>query len=230
LLELNSPHLGFPSVVAFHDSHDLKKNRCQGQHVFCDHPINKTRKLNVIDTEQTMKRLITALITVSSFLTLGAHAAGKDNVVSVNPPVPAPDWTLPAIQNAEGDLSMSDFRGKITYLDFWASWCGPCRLSLPALNSLNEAFSDEPVQFLAISIDVVEEDAWDFLARYAVDYPVVIDTEGDIARLFAVDGMPSGYLLDAEGRVREIHIGFKRGDELKLAESIKKMLAEMDAS
>ena len=180
--------------------------------------------------EQTMKRLITALVTISSFLTLSAHAAGKNNVVSVNPPVPAPDWTLPAIQNAEGDLSMSDFRGKITYVDFWASWCGPCRLSLPALNSLNEAFSDDPVQFLAISIDVVEEDAWDFLARYTVDYPVVIDTEGDIARLFAVDGMPSGYLLDAAGRVREIHIGFKRGDELKLAQSIKKMLAEMDAS
>ena len=180
--------------------------------------------------EQTMKRLITALITVSSFFNLSAHAAGKTNAVIVNPPVPAPDWTLPAIQNAEGNLSMSDFRGKITYVDFWASWCGPCRLSLPALNSLNEQFAEAPVQFLAISIDVVEEDAWDFLKRYSVDYPVVIDTEGDIARMFAVDGMPSGYLLDAEGRVREIHIGFKRGDELKLAESIKKMLAEMDAS
>ena len=58
--------------------------------------------------------------------------------------------------------------------------------------------------------------------RYSVDYPVVIDTEGDIARLFAVDGMPSGYLPDAEGRVRDS--GFKRGDELKLAESIKKCL------
>ena len=181
-----------------------------------------------------MKRLITALFiglfTASSFLSLGAHAESKNNVVKVNPPVPAPDWTLPAIQNADGDLSMSDFRGKITYVDFWASWCGPCRLSLPALNSLNQEFADEPVQFLAISIDVVEEDAWDFLVRYRVDYPVVIDTEGDIARMFAVDGMPSGYLLDAEGRVREIHIGFKRGDELKLAESIKKMLDEMDAS
>ena len=196
----------------------------------CDHPINKTGKLDVFDMEQIVKRFITALITVSSLLTLGAHAAGKNNVVAVNPPVPAPNWTLPAIQNAEGDLSMSDFLGKITYVDFWASWCGPCRLSLPALNSLNEAFSEDPVQFLAISIDVVEEDAWDFLKRYAVDYPVVIDIEGDIARLFAVDGMPSGYLVDALGRVREIHIGFKRGDELKLAESIKKMLAEMDAS
>lgn len=176
-----------------------------------------------------MKLLRLTLVLLMS-LPLAGYGAGGNSVVTVTPPVPAPDWTLPAIQNAEGELSMSDFRGKITYVDFWASWCGPCRLSLPALNSLNEAFSDDPVQFLAISIDVVEEDAWDFLKRYSVDYPVVIDTEGDIARMFAVDGMPSGYLLDAEGRVREIHIGFKRGDELKLAESIKKMLAEMDAS
>ncbi len=177
-----------------------------------------------------MKSLVQICLIISSLAIQCAQGAGSNNVVSVSPPVPAPDWTLPAIQNAEGNLSMSDFRGKITYVDFWASWCGPCRLSLPALNSLNEEFAEEPVQFLAISIDVVEEDAWDFLKRYSVDYPVVIDTEGDIARMFAVDGMPSGYLLDAEGRVREIHIGFKRGDELKLAESIKKMLAEMDAS
>ena len=59
---------------------------------------------------------------------------------------------------------------------------------------------------------------------------LVIDTESEIARLFAVDGMPSGYLLDADGRVREIHIGYKSGDEIKLAESIRKLLLEMDAT
>ena len=159
-----------------------------------------------------------------------AVSATKNSVVVVNPPLPAPDWSLPAIQNAEGTLSMSDYRGRITYVDFWASWCGPCRLSLPALNALNAQFADDPVQFLAISIDVVEEDAWDFLKRYTVDFPVVIDTEGDIARTFAVDGMPSGYLIDGDGHVREIHIGFKKGDELGLAESIKELLVEMDAS
>lgn len=182
----------------------------------------------MLNRRKLARSLFTALAVSALSATASAEGAGRS--VVVNPPVPAPDWTLPAIENAEGNLSMSDFRGKITYVDFWASWCGPCRLSLPALNTLNAQFADDPVQFLAISIDVVEEDAWDFLKRYSVDYPVVIDTEGDIARNFAVDGMPSGYLLDGLGRVREIHIGFQRGDELKLAKSIKQLLEEMKAS
>ena len=170
------------------------------------------------------------LVIISLFTGTAAFSGDRNNVITLDPPQAAPEWTLPAIQNSEGELSMSDFRGQITYVDFWASWCGPCRLSLPALNQLKDQFKDRPVQFLAVSIDVVEEDAWDFLSRYSVDYPVVIDTGGDIARLFEVNGMPSGFLVDADGKVREVHVGYKRGDELKLAESIKKMLAEMDAS
>ena len=178
-----------------------------------------------------MKHIVGFFVSLASVLLLPTAAAAVGNsVVTVDPPIPAPDWRLPAIQNAEGELSLSQFKGKITYIDFWASWCGPCRLSLPALNKLNAEFDASKVQFVAVSIDVVEEDAWDFLERYAVDYPVVIDTESEIARLFAVDGMPSGYLLDADGRVREIHIGYKSGDEIKLAESIRKLLLEMDAS
>lgn len=177
-----------------------------------------------------MDRYISFLFISSLFASTVAFSGERENVITLNPPQPAPEWTLPAIQNSDGVLSMSDFRGQITYVDFWASWCGPCRLSLPALNQLKDQFKGFPVQFLAVSIDVVEEDAWDFLSRYSVDYPVVIDTDGEIAKLFEVNGMPSGFLVDAEGLVREVHVGYKRGDEIRLAESIKKIIAEMDAS
>ena len=188
------------------------------------------RKTSTFTQRLLMKWQKSLLVIISLLASAGTFSGDRNNVITLDPPQSAPDWTLPAIQNSDGVLSMADFRGQITYVDFWASWCGPCRLSLPALNQLKNQLKGRPVQFLAVSIDVVEEDAWDFLSRYSVDYPVVIDTEGDIARLFEVNGMPSGFLVDAEGMVREVHVGYKRGDELKLAESIKKILAEMDAS
>jgi len=196
-----------------------------------DDQFHDNERKTITFTQRLLMKWKKSLLVITSLLaSAGTFSGDRNNVIMLDPPQSAPDWTLPAIQNSDGVLSMSDFRGQITYVDFWASWCGPCRLSLPALNQLKNQFKGRPVQFLAVSIDVVEEDAWDFLSRYSVDYPVVIDTEGDIARLFEVNGMPSGFLVDAEGMVREVHVGYKRGDELKLAESIKKILAEMDAS
>ena len=193
--------------------------------------LDDNKRITTTLTQRLLMKWQKSLLVILSLLTSAMALSGdRNNVITLDPPQSAPEWTLPAIQNSDGELSMSDFRGQITYVDFWASWCGPCRLSLPALNQLKNQFKNRPVQFLAVSIDVVEEDAWDFLSRYSVDYPVVIDTDGDIARLFEVNGMPSGFLVDADGMVREVHVGYKRGDELKLAESIKKMLAEMDAS
>ncbi len=138
----------------------------------------------------------------------------------------APDFRLPAIANADDTIEIDNFLGKVTYLDFWASWCGPCRLSLPALYALYKELRNEGLEVVAVSVDVVDEDSLDFLKRYPVSYPVAIDTTGDIARSYSVGGMPSGYLIDRTGVIRAVHVGFKRGDEEKLRLEIMELLEE----
>ena len=140
--------------------------------------------------------------------------------------VPAPDFTLPVIANGDGSLVMKDLEGSVVYLDFWASWCGPCRLSLPALDAIYQELQDQGLVVAAITVDAVEEDALDFLERYPVSYPIAFDNSGDVPTAFAVNGMPSGYLIDRSGNVRAVHVGFKRGDEVALRDDIIAMLEE----
>ncbi len=154
-----------------------------------------------------------------ALLLLAAPAVGEDLGVM------APVFSLPAIANATGTIDLDALRGDVVYVDFWASWCGPCRLSLPALDGLYQELKDQGLRVVAVSVDVVEEDSLDFLERYPVTYPVAIDTTGDTARSFAVNGMPSGYLIDRSGAVHSVHVGFKRGDEEPLRLEILELLA-----
>lgn len=164
-----------------------------------------------------MLRTLTLLFLLASTHALGAADDEK---------IPAPPFALPAIANAEGSLDLASLRGSVVYLDFWASWCGPCRLSLPALNTMWHEVDREDFKVIAVSIDVVEEDSLDFLERYPVDYPVLIDTVGETPQVYAVNGMPSGYLIDREGYVREVHVGFSKGDEIELRKNVDALLAE----
>lgn len=179
-----------------------------------------------------MTRALTLLcLTVALLPSVSASVvAGSPQPASGSKPegIMAPDFVLPTIANA-GDadtLTLADFRGRVVYVDFWASWCGPCRLSLPALDAIYREMEEDGLMVIAVSVDVVEEDALDFLTRYPVSYPVVIDTDGSVPREFGVNGMPSGYLIDRSGQVREVHVGFRRGDEDDLRDAIAALIAE----
>jgi len=178
----------------------------------------------VLPTSLTLR--VVAVNALVALIAFGGITSSKTLAGSSSESPPAPAFELPLIANAEGILSLEALKGSVTYLDFWASWCGPCRLSLPALDALYQELGGQGLKVVAVSVDVVEEDALDFLARYPVSYPVVIDTGGTVPERYDVNGMPSGYLIDREGKVRAVHVGFKRGDEVALRQEISALLAE----
>lgn len=152
-------------------------------------------------------------------LPLWAHAGGA--IVGQE----APPVRLPALSGG-GDVSLESLRGKVVYLDFWASWCGPCRVSFPILEALASELGPDGFEVLAINVDEVESDAQEFLSDVPVSYLVVRDAEGVSPQTYGILGMPTGYLIDREGVVREIHQGFRKSDGDQLRTEIVKLLGE----
>ena len=141
----------------------------------------------------------------------------------------APDVDMPPLLyegNEHGAVALSDLRGKIVYLDFWASWCGPCRVSFPQLEQLRDELGDRGFEVLAVSVDELAEEALTFLAGVEVSYPVVHDLQGSSPRRYGLLGMPTGYLIDREGILRLVHQGFRKRDGEKLRVEIMHLLEE----
>ncbi len=146
-----------------------------------------------------------------------------------------PVWALqvgdamPAFERpglGHGKILRSDyFRGKVLYLDFWASWCGPCRVSLPAMNTLYREFGSEGFEVVAVNVDKNVADAQSFLKQHPVAYYVVTD-DGSLPRIFGVKGMPTAYLIDRSGKIRRVHEGFRPGDDERLRKQIRHLLNE----
>ena len=125
-----------------------------------------------------------------------------------------------------GTLEMESYRGKAVLLDFWASWCGPCRQSLPALEKLRNEFGPAGFEVIAVNLDENPQDGLDFLKKYPVTYPIVQDAPGRIARLYDVRTMPMSYLIDRQGVVRHVHQGFNKKDIPRLRAAVAELVGE----
>jgi thiol-disulfide isomerase/thioredoxin len=129
-----------------------------------------------------------------------------------------------------GKMLRSDyFRGKVLYVDFWASWCGPCRVSLPAMNGIYQEFKGEGFEVLAVNLDKNPADAKRFLKQHPVGYYVVTD-DGSLPRQFGLKGMPTAYLIDRRGTIRRVHEGFRPGDDERLRKQIRLLLNESNGA
>lgn len=117
-------------------------------------------------------------------------------------------------------------RGRVVYLDFWASWCVPCRQSFPWMNELQKRYADRGLTIIAVNLDHERGDADKFLKKLTPAFQVRFDPSGDWAQQFAVRGMPTSVLLDRSGKARFTHIGFRLSEAAGYEQQIQQLLAE----
>jgi len=137
----------------------------------------------------------------------------------------APDFKIPRLE-AKGMISLKQYRGKVVYVDFWASWCGPCRQSLPALNVIRKELHKKGFEVIAINLDEERDDAMEFLKEFPVAYPTARDTSGKVPEAYGLVGMPTAYLIDKKGKVHMVHEGFRKSDIKELKQKINTLLSQ----
>jgi peroxiredoxin len=162
--------------------------------------------------------ILGAVLTVSSLIASSRAAAptmvGKE----------APDFVLKAMDGR--NLRMSEFRGQVVLVNFWARWAGDSRQEMPALDRINTTYNRAGLVVLGVSVDEDLARAREFAGAMKVSYPIMFDTGSRIGRDYLLETMPMTILVDREGVVRYSNVGFKRGDERAYLDHIRELLRE----
>ena len=123
-------------------------------------------------------------------------------------------------------LDLAAYRGQVVYLDFWASWCAPCRRSFPFMDQLQKRYADQGLVVIAVNVDTERALATQFLREVPVDLRIAYDPKGQLAAAWQVPGMPSSFLIGRDGVPRVQHAGFRSADREPLERAIQNLLAE----
>ena len=132
-----------------------------------------------------------------------------------------------AVQRADGEMvHLAAYKGKVLLVDFWASWCPPCKASFPALNALYREFQPRGFEVVAVNLDERRHDADAFLQDHPHQMTVVFDPKGASPVAFGVKGMPSSFVIDKAGTIRFTHMGYSGNIEQTYRQEIHQLLAE----
>jgi len=129
------------------------------------------------------------------------------------------------IMGPDGRLDPTAFEGKVVYLDFWASWCKPCRASFAWMEDMHERYQEYGLVVVAINLDHAPDDAQHFLDKMKPTFAIKRDVNARMARAYDLEGMPSSYLYDRSGTLYRTHVGFRDRDQVTLESDIRKLLA-----
>lgn len=141
---------------------------------------------------------------------------------------PAPELVLPTLRPEDAPVSLAGHRGKIVFVDFWSSWCAPCRRAMPQLDALRSDHSRSDFEVIGVNVDPVAADAWRLLESLAIDYPLVRDSDGAAARRFGVSVLPALVMVDRQGVVRDVLEGAAATAEDELRARLAGLIEERD--
>ena len=170
---------------------------------------------NSLSMNHRISILLSAVLTLTPLPTLFAAEMGSK----------APDCELTSIKETQ-NYHLQHFHGQVIYVDFWSSWCPPCAKSFPFLNELEHDLKDKGLQVIGVNLDQAPEDAKTFLTKYPANFSVVADANGKCAMNFDVKAMPASYLIDRNGVIRHVHLGFRPGEAKELKILAEQLLAE----
>lgn len=146
--------------------------------------------------------------------------------LAVEPGGAVPTLTVKRLGEPQQSISLPSLKGRVVYVDFWASWCVPCRLSMPTLDALQKKHGDKGFIVVGVNKDTTLADAQRFLKRVPVAFALAQDDQDAVAKAFDVKTMPSGYLIDRKGVVRKVHRGFTADTAAMLEKEVDDLLKE----
>jgi peroxiredoxin len=159
--------------------------------------------------------LVCSLLAASSSVALAADIAPGD---------PGPAFSLAS--QAGPKIDLSSLKGQVVLINFWASWCGPCRQEMPVLEQINKRYKALGVTLLGVNVEPDSSNAAGWLKATPVSFPILFDTDSKVSKLYDVAGMPNTVILDRKGTVRFVHRGYKPGEENEYMDQIRTLARE----
>ena len=172
---------------------------------------------NALGRKLTRNMFMHARQLVIAFIALNISPA---MAVDIGQPAPAFEW-----RNESGSpVGLDQYKGKVVYLDFWASWCGPCRQSFPWMNEMLAKYAAKGLVVVGVNLDANAADAKKFLNETPAKFDVFFDNKGQSPKLYGVRGMPTSYLIDRNGKIASIHAGFNPAKKAELESALRNAL------
>jgi len=168
------------------------------------------------DSFTTRRRLLQA--SAGSALALVAGRA----LPAISPSAAAPDFTLRTMGGP--NMRLAEQRGRVVMINFWATWCGPCRQEMPQLSKLYDKYRGSGFVLMGVNVDDDVRNATEVAAKLAVSFPVLLDTDKAVSKLYDLSTMPSTVLVDRDGKVRYLHRGYLAGYEDTYDKQVRELL------